>query len=62
MTKSQIERMRALITKTILREMIEDLIDAANDYGRSGNELDGHALNLAADKLYNTVEALEINP
>jgi hypothetical protein len=62
MTKSQIEQIRALLTKEFLREMIEELIDAATDYGRSSDDKDGQSLNLAAEKLYNAVEALEIKP
>ena len=54
------EEIRSRITREFLVELVEELIDAAADYGRHGDDLSGDNLNTAAEKLYNVVEALEI--
>jgi hypothetical protein len=64
MNPSRLKRLRALTTKQLLHELVEDLIDAATDLGGGqANPLTDtkpleHNLNQAAEKLYNALDAL----
>jgi len=64
MNQAKLKELKALTTRDLINELIEELIDAATDLGGGqANPLTDtgpleHNLNQAAEKVYNAIDAL----